>query len=216
VRAAAGNVTAAKEGSRVLATYRGGRLRERDFARWLQAYPPQIRAQIQQAPDSVLADFVKSIARNDMLMRAAMDMNIQLAPGDWDSIRATFRREMDYLAAALTLAPESLAADTAAAGAARDDVAAQRVNAYFQAIASPNSGRPYVEVPPFLADVLRERYRWNISQAGIDRALERARVIRGPETPRAPSLDPAPGGPPVGGNAPGDAAPPRAPARPRS
>jgi len=216
VRAAATNLTAAKEGSRVLATYRGGRLRERDFARWLQAFAPQVRGQITQAPDSVLTEFVKSIARNDMLMKAATEMRIQLAPGDWDSIRANYRREIEYLAAALTLAPESLAADTAAAGAARGEVAAQHINAYFQAITSPNSARPYVEVPPYLADVLRERYRWNVSQAGIDRALERARVIRGPETPMAPSMEPAPSGPPVGGTAPGDAAPRPAPARPRS
>jgi hypothetical protein len=161
---------------------------------------------------------VKSIARNDMLMRTAVEMHITLAPGDWDSIVANHRREVDYLASALAVAPESLAADTAR-GAPRGDVAAQHVNAYFQAIATPSSSRPYVEVPPFLADVLRERLRWNISQAGIDRALERARVIRGPETPSAPSMEPAPGGPPVGegGAPPPEAAPTRpAPARPRS
>jgi hypothetical protein len=95
-------------------------------------------------------------------------------------------------------------------------VAARHVNTYFQAITNPNSQRPYVEVPPFLADALRERIRWSISQAGIDRALERARVVRGPETPTVPGpqMEPAPGGPPVGG-APGDAAPP-APTRPRA
>lgn len=208
VRAAAANLTEAKEGSRVLATYRGGRLRERDFARWLQGYPPQVRGQIQQAPDSVLSEFVKSITSHDMLLRAAQAMGLTLEPQDWDSIRADYRREIDYLAAALTVAPESLAADTAG-GAERGELAARHVNAYFQAITNPGANRPYVEVPPFLADALRERARWSISQAGIDRALERARVIRGPETPRAnPQLppgvqmEPAPGGPPTGEPAP--------------
>lgn len=212
VRAAAENLQAAKEGSRVLATYRGGRLRERDFAHWLQAYPPQVRGQVAQAPDSVLSEFVKSLARNDMVLNSARRMGIRLTAEEWDSIRTGYRRELDFITAALAVAPESLATDTAAQGN-RAAAAARRIDAYFQSITTPGNTRPYVEVPAFLADALRSRMRWSVSEAGIDRALERARVVRGPETPagRGPMMQPAPGGPPVGG----DSAPAAPAPRPR-
>lgn len=209
VRAAAENLQAAKEGSRVLATYRGGRLRERDFAHWLQAYPPQVRGQVSQAPDSVLSEFVKSLARNDMVLNSARRMGIRLAPAEWDSIRTNYRRELDFITSALAIAPESLATDTAARGN-RTAAAARRIDAYFQSITTVGNTRPYVEVPAYLADALRGRMRWSISEAGIDRALERARVIRGPETPGAgprPMMQPAPGGPPAGDSAPASPAP---------
>lgn len=209
-RFAAANMREAKTGSRVMATYHGGRMRERDFARWLQAYPAQVRAQIGQAPDSVLSEFVKSLARNDMLLRSAAQMHIRLASADWDSIRSNYRREMVYIEGALGVSPESLAADSTAR-TDRVGAAARRVDSYFRAITSPNNQRPYVEVPPFLADILRARTSWRISRAGIDRAVDQAKAIRGPETPMAPSpnnpMTPAPGGPPTGG--PGGAAPGR-------
>jgi len=204
MREVAADLDAAKSGSQVLATYPGGSLRTGDFARWLQAYPPQITQQIGRAPDSMLTEFVGGLARNDMLLRQARQMGLRLSPAAWDTVRTLFRAQLDTLEAALAVAPESLAADTAH-GATKGDVAARHVDEYFDAITSPSSRRPYVEVPPFLADALRDRMRWSVSQAGIDRALERAKEIRGPETPSAqpfPSMTPAPGGPPVGGGAP--------------
>src|SRR5215510_2655549 len=63
VKSAATNLRLAKGRDRTLATWRGGRLTEEQFATWLQAYPLQTRAQIGQAPDSTLIEFVKSIAR---------------------------------------------------------------------------------------------------------------------------------------------------------
>jgi hypothetical protein len=108
------------------------------------------------------------------------------------------------------IAVESLAAESSSRGANRSAVAARRVDAYFTAITSTPGARQYYEVPPYLADVLRDRLSWTINEAGVDRALERAKVLRGPETPTAPSgqpnmrpapIQPAPGGPPVG-NAP--------------
>jgi len=208
VRRAAADVRGAKGRSRVLATYNGGRLTEGEFARWLQAFPANTRSMVAQAPDSTLTEFVKSITRNEMLVDAAHERNLQLTREDRDSIRSVYRQELEAVVHGIGVAPESLAADTAA-GTDASARAARHVNAYFTAIIASPASRRFFEVPPFLAAVLRDRAEWNISQAGVDAALERAIVERGPETPEAPSVGgpqmqappqvrPAPGGPPVG------------------
>jgi hypothetical protein len=210
VRAAARDLRAAKGRSRTLATYRNGRLIERDFARWLQAFPPQTRGMVQEAPDSTLIEFVKSIARNQMLLDAAAARGITLPAADWDSIRARYREQLAQMVRGMGIAAESLDADTTARALGRTAAAARAVDAYFEAISSRTGGRPYFEVPPFLADAIRSRREWRIMSAGVDRALERARVLRGPETPAitppgvnqltpAP-IQPSPGGPPMRGN----------------
>jgi peptidyl-prolyl cis-trans isomerase D len=222
VRRAAENLRASKGRSNVLATYRGGRLRERDFARWLQAFPPQTRGMVMQAPDSTLIEFVKSIARNDMLLHAAQDQHFRLSAANRDSIRETYRRDLALMTSNVGVAAESLAADTTHGN--RVAAAAQHVDDYFVAITASPPRRTFFEVPPFLADVLRERFSWSVSSSGVDRALERARELRGPEAPPqqrggAPQLRPTPGPPPVGARPampPGMRPPaPRPPAPPR-
>jgi len=208
VRNAVNDLRAAKGSGRVLASFRGGRLRASDFARWFQAFPPQTRAMVLQADDSTLRDFVRSIARNELLLRMVREHDIRLLPEQRDSVLERFRMDFGQLVALVGVSPESLAADTVGRHS-RAEAAAQRVDAYFVAITSNPPQRPFAELPAALADVLRERYPWSISPAGVDRALERAREIRGPETPRTdvPQMTPAPGGPPMGGAAPQGSAP---------
>ena len=209
VKSVASNLRAAKGRSRTLATWRGGRLTEGEFAVWLQAFPPQTRGQVGQAPDSVLVEFIKSIARNEQIIAAAQERNIGLSPVQRDSMRARYRDELQAMLAGMGVAPESLATDSAGGGN-RSEIAARRIDAYFTAITNSPGSRQYFEVPPFLADVLRERSQWQINAAGVDRALERARTLRGPENPTgtmtpAP-LQQSPGGPPIPG-----ARPPQSP-----
>ena len=202
VRAAAQDMRGGKARSRVLATYAGGRLREKDFVRWLQAFPPQTVGMVAQAPDSTLIEFVRSIARNQMLLKGAEEHHVQLTRDDRDSIFATWRGQLSLMVNTIAISAESLAADTSAGD--RAEKASQRIERYFTTITGTPGQRMFFDVPPFLADLLRERYAWSISPAGVDRALERARVLRGPETPPgAPLMTPAPiqpgrGGPPVG------------------
>jgi peptidyl-prolyl cis-trans isomerase D len=188
VRAAAQNLRAAKERNRTIATYRGGRLTESAFARWLQAFPLQTRGAIATAPDSSLIDFVKSIARNQMLMETATERGLVLPAEDRDSIEVRFRRDLTALLNGMGIAADSLAADSSADKAA---AAARRVDLYFSDLTTNSRGRQYFEVPPFLADVLRERFDWSVSNAGVDRALERARTLRGPEEPPEAQRPPA-------------------------
>jgi peptidyl-prolyl cis-trans isomerase D len=203
VRAAAANLRDAKTSSRVLATYNGGQLTERDFARWLEAYPANTRGAIPQAPDTALSEFVRSIAVNDMLIHSAEARHIRLTAEDRDSVREQYRRDLARMEDELGVAPDSLAADSAAKQS-RAEAAGRRVDAYFAQIVSGGARRQFFEVPPFLGDVLRERFAWRVSPVGVDRALEKARDLRGPTAQGGvPMMTPAPSGPPVGTQPPG-------------
>jgi len=208
VRNAAGALRDAKTRSRTFASYRGGKLTEGEFARWLQAFPGQTRGMVLQADDSTLVDFVRSIARNEMLLDEARARGVRLSTAEWDTIRTRYVQDLAQMLAAIGVAPDSLNADTSAGERGRAAAAARRVDAYLEAITSRQSQRPYVEVPPFLGDALREQGRWHISASAVNRAVDRAKVLRGPEDPTAgpppgamtpaPRMQPAPGGPPVG------------------
>jgi hypothetical protein len=212
VRAVAANLRDAKLSRRVLATYNGGQLTERDFARWLEAYPPNTRGAIPQAPDSALTEFVRSIAVNDMLIHSAEARHIQLTAVDRDTVRELYRQDLARMEEELGVAPDSLAADTAARQS-RAEAAGRRVDAYFSQIISGGARRQFFEVPAFLGDVLRERFAWQISPVGVDRAVEKAKELRGPTTPQAgvPMMTPAPSGPPMGAPPPGGRGQPPAP-----
>lgn len=189
----------AKTSGRVLATYAGGKLTASGMARWLQAFPAQTRGMVLQADDSTLREFVKSIARNEVLLDMVRAHGLTLSAAQRDTIIERFRADVASLETAMGLAPESLAADTAA-GRDRAAAVARRVDAYFTAITLNPPQRAFFEIPPFLADRLRARYPWNISPAGVDRALEQAQALRGPvsPSPSGSTVTPAPGGPPVG------------------
>jgi peptidyl-prolyl cis-trans isomerase D len=198
LRSIVNDARSAKSSGRVLATYAGGRLTASGMARWLQAFPSQTRGMVLQADDSTLREFVRSIARNEVLLGMVKAHGLTLSQAQRDTIIERFRSDIGSLQTAMGLAPESLAADTAAR---RDRAAAvaRRVDAYFTAITMNPPQRPFFEIPPFLADRLREHYPWSVSSAGVDRSLEQAQALRGPVTP-GPSrgMTPAPGGPPVG------------------
>jgi hypothetical protein len=202
VKSVALNLRVSKTRSRTLASWRGGELSEKEFARWLEAYPPQTLGQIGGAPDSTLVEFVKSIARNEMIIDAARRRNITMTAAARDSLRTRYAADLATMLTGMGVAAESLANDTTQ-NSTREAIAARRVNAYFAAITSQPGARQMYMVPPFLAEVLRTRASWKINAAGVDQALERARTLRGPEVPTAggplPNMQQAPGGPPMPG-----------------
>jgi len=206
-RAAARNLRDARTNGRVLATYRGGKLTVREFAHWLQAYSPSTPGAVAQAPDTLVNQFIAQLARNDMMIAAAHAQHIELTVADRDTIRAAFGDDVASMETRLGVSPESLAAATTVAGG-RAQAAAHQVDKYFTDVISDPRSHPFFEVPPFLADVLRDRSAWDISPVGVDRALARATQLRGPSgPPGVPQMTPAPS-PPLGPSSKGQAAPP--------
>jgi hypothetical protein len=222
IRAAVQNLREAKQSSRVLATYAGGKLTEGDLARWMQAFAPQTIVMIGQAADSMLELFIKSIARNAMLIHSAEQRHIGLTAADQNDIRTSYRSELENMTRRMGVAPESLAVDTAARRS-RPEAVARRVERFFEDIVASSPRHVFFDVQPFLADVLRGRYAWSISPLGVDRALAKATQLRGPTTPATPSRPgasaPAPGGPPMSAQPPAPSPTPPgkspAPSRPK-
>ena len=217
-KAVAENLRAAKKNTRVLATYPGGRLTEADLAGWMQGFSGQTLGMVGQAPDSTLKLFVRSIARNAMLIHTAQQRHLQLSKPAMDTLRDAYRGEVISMIQRLGVSPESLAADSAPKQA-RTQMVARRVQAFFDDVISSSPHHQFFDVQPYLADVLRDRYTWSISPLGVDNALAKAQQLRGPPaqiaspTPgSAGPTRPAEGGPPMGAPPPAQAPAGKAPA----
>src|SRR5207248_5990689 len=76
----ASDVEAHLSDSKVLASSTVGELKASRVAEWIAALPAsqQMRMQIQQAPDSVVKTFVRSLARNELLLKQADSAKVQL------------------------------------------------------------------------------------------------------------------------------------------
>jgi hypothetical protein len=148
-----------------------------DVARWLDGIPQrdQTRGQIQQAPDSVLPNLVRSLVLNDLLLKQADSAGITVDTAEVNSARSAFKSIVRNAWAGLRISPELLA-DSAQTPADRERLAAARVDAYLGRLVQQQEN--FVEVPPPLAEALREKYDGSLKQAGLTRALEMATKIR--------------------------------------
>jgi hypothetical protein len=187
----------AKQSGKLLGTYKGGRFRVSDFARWVQAMPQNVRQQLQGASDSQVTALVSSLMRNEALVREAREAGAVITPEVREELTDQLRRQMSLVAALLGFPRDTLSLLQGIPRQALRDTVAVRVFGYLQAIAQ--NEKRLQPVPPFLADTLRAEADWEVSPAGIEQVLERARQMR-------LSLDSLP---PPGGDVP--AQPPRPP-----
>lgn len=188
----------AKTSGKVLGTYKGGRFRVSDFARWVQAMPQAVRQQLQGASDSQVTALVSSLMRNEALLQEARDAGVAITAEFHEEMVDQLRREMSLVAALLGFPPDTLPLLRGLPREALHDTVSVRVFGYLQAVAQ--NEKRLQPVPPFLADALRAEADWKVSPAGVEQVLERARQLR----LRLDSL-PRPGG---------AAPPPPAPGRP--
>ena len=197
----------------VMATFRNGDLTVAEFVRWVESFPPQMRIaqQMAQAPDSVVRQFVRSIARNEVLLLKADSAGIKLSDEERGQLHGEFRGIITNLWNQLGIAPGML--DSARSVPERERLAAQRVEAMLDRIMAGQAQPLSVPVPVQM--VLETKYDSKINQAGLDRAVESARKLRSSadsaravnQPPAPPTQVPMPGAP---GTAP-DTAPGRRP-----
>jgi hypothetical protein len=167
-----------KDDKTVVATTARGDLTAARIAQWIPAMSPnaqQLRQQIQQVPDSVLPNFVKAVARNDLLLRQADSAKITLDTAETNEIRRAFVSMVANTWAGLGIAPNRLA-DSAKTVAERERLAAARVDGYMERLLTKDE--QFVQVPPPLESALHSKYDFKVNSAGIDRALERAQRLR--------------------------------------
>jgi hypothetical protein len=174
---AAREMNAHRNDSDVMATYKGGDLTVGRFVSWIESYPPQMRLpqQMAQAPDSLVRQFVKSIARQEVMLRMADSAGITLSAEEKNQLHSEFKSALSSVWQQLGIEPRAMA-DSARSVPERERLAASRVEAYMDRIMS-GQAQP-LSVPPPIQAVLSSKYELKTYPAGVDRAVEGARTLR--------------------------------------
>jgi peptidyl-prolyl cis-trans isomerase D len=179
----------------VIATSRAGNVTIARMAQWLNGFPQldQARQQMQQAPDSLLEQFVTQIATQEVLIEKADSAKVELDSAQVAEVRNAFKAIVMNSWAGLNVMPATFG-DSLKAGAPREAEAAKRINEYVERLL--NQEAPFVDVPHVVASVLREKYDGKVNAAAIDRALTEAQRVRAQaDSARPPSAVPMPGTP---------------------
>ena len=191
----------------VIATSKPVTMTASRVAQWMAAFPPQsrVRAQVAQAPDSVIPTFVENLMRNELVLRVADSLKITLDTAEVNQVRQAFFSGVKGVMEALRVTPAQLA-DSATDRGAWVTLASARVDAFLAQVI--RNEVQYVEVPEQLASVLRGRFDHRVTPAGLDRVLAEATKRRAvADSARAANMPPSavPLGPPT--EAPAPAAP---------
>ncbi len=215
VRSALSDLLAARKSGKELVSFRNGALTVSDFARWMTAVPPPQLAQIRQANDTLLDQFLKNLAQNQILLREADSAKIQVSATVYQGLVQQYKSLLDDLKQAIGLNGPEFSDSSKTPVADRVKLAGKKVDEYFDKLTKGQA--QFRQIPPTLSSELRSDGDFKIYQAGIARSMELILAHRradsaaggkpGPEvTAPAPpppgTLQPAPGGPPVPGKKP--------------
>ena len=198
-REAVQDLDVVRASDKILVRFRGGAFRVKDLVRWIYSLEPQTAQAIATAPRERLEQFLRLVAQRHLLLVLADSAGIQPTPDDWQFAKTQHDSAVSLLRNALGLTPEVLR-DSAATSESRRDLATARVTEYLDRVVQGRG--QFLPMPPFFSWALRERESWEIDQAGVRVALERARTLRAARDSAAgppPTLQPAPGPAPVPG-----------------
>lgn len=200
VKSIAQNLDDYRDNRTVVATARGVDLRASRVANWVAAFPPQmrIRQQLQQAPDSILPQFVMSLMRNELLLRAADSAKVALTPEELADIRGAFHSSLRASMGGLGILPSQLG-DSASGAAARAELASSRATAYLERLIKNEA--QFVDVSEPVAIALRMKYSGRVNEPGVEKAVTLATELKAKaDSALPPTAVPMPGGqPPAGG-----------------
>ena len=176
-RAVVADPEAHRDDRTVLAETKIGDFTAEKFGRWVRIFPQrqQVQQVISQAPDSLVRQFVKNMIRNELILHAADSAKVQMDPQQLAQLRSTFAQVVGQAWTQLGVAPQQLA-DSARTEQERERVAAARVETYVDRLLANQA--QFVPVPTEVSELLRDTYDWKITNAGLERAVERARRIR--------------------------------------
>jgi peptidyl-prolyl cis-trans isomerase D len=185
-----------------LATYTGGTLSAGRLAMGLLATPRsgQLTQQIQQAPDSLVNQYVTNMAQKEVLLRRADSAKTGLSAEELANLHRDFSQAVAMSWSQLGIDPKSLS-DSAKTPAQRERLAAARVEAFLDRVMA-GQAQP-VPVPTPLQIILMDKYDSKINAAGIDRAVERAAKLRASADSARAAQQPASAVPLPGAGAPG-------------
>lgn len=176
-KAAAEDIGSHRHDKTVLATYKGGSMTVGDFTGWLEGFPPQARItqQLAAAPDSSLKNFLRNMARNQILLDRAKAAGVRVTPEEQAGIYHDFQQLVGQLWQSLGIDPKALA-DSGKTTSARERIAAARVESFLDRVMA-GEVQP-IPVPSPLEELLHDHFDWSVSPAGLDRATQRAQQVR--------------------------------------
>ncbi len=176
-RAVVADPEAHRDDRTVLAETKIGDFTAEKFGRWVRIFPQrqQVQQVISQAPDSLVRQFVKNMIRNELILHAADSAKVQMDPQQLAQLRSTFAQVVGQAWTQLGVAPQQLV-DSARTEQERERVAAARVETYVDRLLANQV--QFVAVPTEVSELLRDTYDWKVANAGLERAVERARRIR--------------------------------------
>jgi parvulin-like peptidyl-prolyl isomerase len=176
-KAAARDMAGHRGDKDVLATFNGGTLTVGRFVRWVELMPAQQRVpqQLAAAPDSIARMFIKSVARNEVLLKKADSAGITLTAEEQQSLRTEFKNAIVALWGQLGLDPKAIA-DGGKSVPERERIASSSVESLLDRIMAGQAQAVQVPVPAH--SVLAMMYSTKTTPAGLDRAVERASRLR--------------------------------------
>jgi len=179
VKEVAADLEAHKTDKTVIATSSEGSLTAADVVSAISAIPQreELRGQLQQLPDSVLPNFVRSLVINDLLLMQADSAGFKVDTAEINAVRSAFKGVVRNVWAGLRISPELLA-DSAKTPAEKERLAAARIDGYIGRLLLVPPQESYVDVPPPIAEALRAKYDGSVKPAGLTRALEVAQKVR--------------------------------------
>jgi hypothetical protein len=160
----------------VLVKYDTGVLTVADFMRWVTALGPQWAGDMATRPDSSLTAFARLITQNQLLLLQADSAGIRVPAAEWASMKARYDGQIDSLRILLGLNEHELT-DPATSESQRRQVAALKVQSYWDRLATGTADRPR-PVPAQLASILRQTTEHQINSNGLATSLAQAQEMK--------------------------------------
>ena len=148
---------------RELVTWEGGALTARELVRVFRGMPPRQRSQYANMPDEQMAQVLRDVATNELILEDAADRGITVSETEQDSVRQMIREQVAQLAGQAGLRGEPQEGETQAEAVER------RVRSYLSAVLS---GQQQLMPLGSLSFALRQERDWRMFDAGIAAVVE--------------------------------------------
>ncbi|NOT06754.1 MAG: hypothetical protein HOP28_00975 [Gemmatimonadales bacterium] len=201
VRDAVTDLGAARKSRKSLATMKGGDFTVGNMVSWIERMSPQVSQQIKVANDSLLDQFVKTLAQNAALLREADSAKIEVSPQIYEAMALQYKAQISNLKEALAMNGPEFSDSSKLSTSERRKLAGTKVDEYFDKLLKAQT--QFRAVPPTLSSELRADGDYKIYPAGVARAGELVLARTAADSAAAATWTPpgglqaAPGGPPV-------------------
>ncbi|MGH7447566.1 MAG: hypothetical protein ACRELT_08395, partial [Longimicrobiales bacterium] len=167
---------------RTMVSYTDGALTAGEYLALMQQRPPQDRGSVSSASDEQLRDWLRLLARDEILIEEAKRQGLSTPVAEHDSARAELRRQLQGAAREAGLLPVP-------AGENGTQAAQQQVIALLNGVISGERNVVQIGAASFL---LREKYGAEIFERAIPVVVAQVQELRPAQPPAMPDGMPMP------------------------